>query len=317
MLPDGTGRMPVGRSEVRGNRVVAVVLGAAAALMIAGCGGRPPGVDGNLTNNWPAMPEAKLPVPADHACYALSDPAPGVSKLPPTVDCGTQHNVETIHVGMLTGGDAKADAPPPDGSPVQQHAYTDCSNAAKDFVGDDWRNGRIGLDLVMPTSGQWDAEARWYRCDLVEFKDLDSYDVLNRSASLKGTLTGARPVGLGCFKATTKGEDIDTMAPVDCATGHNTEYAGIWEAPAGAYPADASQREKTQLDGCRGVIATFAGIPNDDKLRYRVGQITYGFGKADWDLGNRGVRCYIWMDTKTLTKSLKGAGVAGLPINYA
>jgi hypothetical protein len=294
-----------------------VVLGAAAALILAGCGGRPPGVDGNLTNNWPPMPEAKLPVPADHACYALTDPAPGAFKLPPAVDCGAQHNMETIHVGTLTGGDATADAPPPDGSPPQQRAYADCAKVAKDFVGDDWRNGRIGLDLVMPTSGQWDAEARWYRCDLVEFKDLDSYDVVSRGGSMKDALAGARPVALGCFKATTKGADIDTMTAVDCATGHNTEFAGVWEAPAGAYPADATQRQKIQLDGCRGVIASFTGIPNDDKLRYRVGQITYGFGKADWDVGNRGVRCYIWMDSKTFTKSLKGAGTAGLPINFA
>jgi hypothetical protein len=65
------------------------------------------------------------------------------------------------------------------------------------------------------------------------------------------------------------------------------------------------------------VVASFAGVPNDDKLRYRVGQITYAFGKPEWDLGNRGVRCYIWMEGKTFTRSLKGAGTAGLPINYA
>jgi hypothetical protein len=65
------------------------------------------------------------------------------------------------------------------------------------------------------------------------------------------------------------------------------------------------------------VIASFAHIPNDDKFRYRVGQVTYGFGKADWDLGNRGVRCYVWMDNKAFTKSLRGVGTGGLPINYA
>jgi hypothetical protein len=204
---------------VRGKHAVAVLGAVAALVVVAGCGGRPPGVDGNLTNNWPAMPDAKLPVPADHACYALSAPALGLVKLPPPlVDCGAQHNLETIHVAVLTGDDAKADAPPPDGSPVQQHADTD--------------------------------------------------------------------------------------------------FAGVWEAPPGAYPADAGERDKIRLDGCRGVIASFAGIPNDDNLRYRVGLITYSFGKAEWDLGNRGVHCFIWMGNKTFTKSLKGAGTADLPINY-
>jgi hypothetical protein len=301
---------------VRG-KYVGAALAAAALLVLAGCGGRPSGVDGNLTDNWPAMPQPKLPVPADHACYNFSSASANTAKLPPPVDCGTEHDVETIHVGMFTGDVAAADAPPPEGGPAQQSAYADCGKAARDFLGDDWRTGRIGLDLVVPTSGQWDAEGRWYRCDLVEFEDLDSYNVAGRVGSLQGTLTGARPVGLGCFKVSTKGQDVDTMAAVDCATAHNAEFAGIWDAPPGPYPADGAQEEKVQLDGCRGVIASFAHIPNDDKFRYRVGQVTYGFGKADWDLGNRGVRCYVWMDNKTFTKSLRGVGTGGLPINYA
>jgi hypothetical protein len=295
----------------------AVALGTAAVLMLAGCGSRPPGVDGDLTNNWPTLPEPKLPIPADHACYTVTDPADGGSKLPPAVDCGVSHNVETIHVGTFTGDDATKDTPPPEGGPGQQQAYADCAKTAHTLVGDDWRTGRVGLALVAPTAAQWDAEARWYRCDMVEFKDLDSYDVATRTGSVKDALTGARPLALTCFKVATKGDAVDTMGAVDCGTGHNSEFAGIWEAPAGAYLTDVTQREKTQLDGCKSVIASFAGIPNDDKIRYRVGQITYGFGKGDWDIGNRGVRCYIWMDSKSFTKSLRGVGTGGLPINYA
>jgi hypothetical protein len=285
--------------------------------MLTGCGGRPPGVDGNLTNNWPAMPEPKLPVPADHACYELADPSTGVAKLPAAVDCAASHNLETIHVGAFGGDDASRDTPPPDGGPSQQQAYADCTGAARTVVGDDWRAGRIGLALVVPTAGQWEAGARWYRCDMVEFTDLDSYDVASRTGGLKDALAATRPLGLTCFKVATKDDAVDTMAATDCGAAHNSEFAGVWEMPAGPYPTDPTQREKTQLDGCRSVIASFARIPNDDKFRYRVGQITYGFGKADWDLGNRGVRCYVWMDSKSLTKSVKGAGTGGLPINFA
>jgi hypothetical protein len=299
---------------VRG-KFVGAVLGAAAALLLAGCGGPPPGVDGNLTNNWPAMPEAKLPVPADHACYDVEDPSPGTAKLPLPVDCAARHSVETARVGMFAGADAAADVPPPDGGPAQQRAYADCTKAANDWIGGDWRTGRVGLDLIVPTSAQWDAGGRWYRCDLVEFKDLDSYNVVSRTGSMKGSLAGTPPLALGCFKVTTKAQDIDAMAGSDCATAHNSEFAGVWEAPSGAYPTDANQREKAQLDGCRTVIASFTGVPNDDKLRYRVGQITYGFGKQAWDLGNRGARCYIWMENKSFATSLKGVGVGSLPIN--
>jgi hypothetical protein len=299
---------------VRG-KIVGAALGVAAALLLAGCGGPPPGVDGNLTNNWPAMPEPKLPVPPDFACYDVGDVSPGMSKLPPSAPCDGQHTLETVHVGFFNGADAATDVPPPDGGPAQQRAYADCTKAANAWVGGDWRTGRIGLDLAVPAPTQWEAGGRWYRCDLVEFKDLDAFTVVSRTGSMKGSLTGARPLALGCFKANTKGQDIDTMAGSDCASAHNSEFAGVWEAPPGVYPADAGQREKLQLDGCRGVIASFTGVPNDDKVRYRVGQITFGFGKRDWDLGNRGARCYIWMENKNFTTSLKGAGVGPLPIN--
>nr|WP_240939915.1 septum formation family protein [Planosporangium flavigriseum] len=240
--------------------------------------------------------------------------SPGTPKLPPPVDCGARHTLETVHVGTFAGGDAATEVPPPAGGQAQQKAYADCTTAANNWVGGDWRTGRIGLDLVLPTPTQWGAGGRWYRCDLIEFADLDSYTVAARTGSLKGALTGARPLALGCFKVTTKVQDIDSMAAVDCATAHNSEFAGVWQAPPGTYP-DAAQREKLQLDGCRSVIAAYTGVPNDDKVRYRVGQITYGFGKADWDLGNRGARCYIWMQNKNFTTSLKGAGVGALPIN--
>jgi hypothetical protein len=292
-------------------------LGIAVVSLVGGCGGKPVGVDGNLTNNWSGMPAATLPVPADRACYPIFQGEPGKTKLPPPVDCASQHTVETIKVGTFGGDDGARDSPPPGGGPGQQQAYADCAKTARDHLGADWRDGRLGLDVVLPTSAQWDAEARWYRCDLVEFKDIDSLEVVSRGGTLRGALAGARPLALTCFKVSTKAEDIDTMAAVDCATAHNGEYTGTWEAPAGVYPADGAAREKAQLDGCRKVVADFTGVPNDDKVRYRIGQITFGFGKAAWDMGNRGSRCYLWMNDKTYTKSLKGAGTNGLPINYA
>jgi hypothetical protein len=294
----------------------AVALGVVAVLLLSGCaGGRSPGVDGNLVDGWPKMPDATLPVPADHACYAPSDPSSRTYQLPAAVGCDTQHTLETIHIGRITGDDAARDIPPPDGGSAQQLEYRDCVNAARAFVGDDWRTGRVGLDLVVPSAAQWDADARWYRCDLVEFTDLDTYEVAQRSASLKDALAGARPLALTCFKVTTKADAVDTMGAVDCGSGHNGEFAGVWEAPPGAYPADETQREKAELAGCRSVVASFAGVPDDNRLQYRVGQITFGFGKGDWDLGNRGVRCYLWMDSKNLTRSMKGAGTGALPIN--
>jgi len=301
---------------VRG-KLVAAAAGVAAVLLTSGCGGRAAGVDGNLTNNWPAMPVAKLPVPTAPACFDVPEAGPGVSKLPDAVPCERAHNLETIHIGTFTGEDATRDAPPPGGGPAQQKAYAECAGAARDYLGGDWRDGRIDLDVVVPTSAQWEAEARWFRCDLLEINDFDSWGVTHRTATIRGGLTGDRPLALTCFQVTAKSEDIDKVQPMACGAAHNSEYTGTWEAPPGTYPADDAAREKLQLDGCRGVVARYTGVPNDDKFRYRVGQITFGFGKAAWDLGNRGARCYLWMSDKSYTKSLKGAGTGGLPINYA
>jgi hypothetical protein len=63
------------------------------------------------------------------------------------------------------------------------------------------------------------------------------------------------------------------------------------------------------------VVASYAGIPNDSNFTYRTGQVATPFNKASWELGNRGVRCYIWLN-KNVSNSLKGVGTGGLPINY-
>jgi hypothetical protein len=296
-------------------KLLAGALLALGALALSGCAD-PPGVDGNLTNNWPAMPEAKVPVPAEKVCYQVSTNNPAeVTRWPPSVACTENHTVETLHVGAFSGEDAQRTSPPPVGGPGRRKAYEECAASAKTVLGDDWRTGRLEVFVVTPMATQWEGGARWFRCDVVEYNNLDDFEVVPRGESLQGALTGARKLGLGCFNATEKNGDIDTMVPIDCTAAHNTEYTGVWDAPDGPYPDDAGARNKVHLAGCRAVTAAYAGIPNDSNFQYRTGQITFPFTKADWEQGNRGVRCYLWLN-KNVSRSLKGAGVAGLPINY-
>lgn len=289
----------------------------AVALLAAGCG-RPPGVDGDLTNNWSAMPEAKVPVPADHACYRVYGSNPDQFEQPTSpVDCTAQHEVETIHVGTFTGEDASRDTPPPAGGPGRRKAYEDCAAQAKTFLGDDWRAGRLWLYLTVPRDLHWQAGSRWYRCDLIAFRDVDEHLPDVPTASLRGALAGNRPYGVGCLKATqsSSSKEIQSMVPVDCAAAHNSEFAGVYDAPDVPWPSDATARNTMSAKGCLSTIAKFAGIPDDANTRYRTGYITYGFGAQQWALGNRGVRCYMWRSDKTYSRSLKGAGPGVLPIN--
>jgi hypothetical protein len=295
--------------------VVAVAAGAMLAL--TGCG-KPAGTDGNLTNGWAMMPAAKIIVPTAPACYQTSeDDLTAVTKWPDPISCTTAHNVELIATGQFGGAGGSGANPPASGSPDRATAYADCATKAKTYLGDDWRTGRLDLTLDVPSAQQWDAGARWYRCDVQEYKDLQDYTVVSRSTSVKDGLAPNGPLRLGCMSITQApgSADIDTILPIACSATHNGEFAGVWDAPAGDYPADADARKNANLQGCRAVVGTYANIPNDANFTYRTGQVATPFNKASWELGNRGVRCYIWLN-KNVTTSLKGAGQNGLPINY-
>jgi hypothetical protein len=290
----------------------------AAALVLVGgllaaCG-NPPGVDGNLTNNWKAMPDAVIPTPPAAACYNVTTDDPTtVTKWPAPVECNTTHTVETSYVGTFTGADAERSSPPSAGSTGRRTAYEKCAEETKGYLGGDWRTGRLDLYVVLPISLHWQGGARWFRCDLMEYKDLNDYEVALRTTSLKGDLGGDRKTALGCVTVTLKAnQQVDRVTAAACDSQHNGEFAGVFDHPDGPYPTDAAAASKARLDGCAQVVATYAGVPNDADLTYRIGWYAAGFGEYSWNEGNRGVRCY-GISADTLTRAIKGVGPSGLP----
>ncbi|MBT8228080.1 MAG: septum formation family protein [Dactylosporangium sp.] len=296
--------------------VIGTVLVAAMALAVSGCT-KPAGVDGDLINGWALPEEPKIPVPTALACYdvATEDPTE-VPKWPEPVDCDKAHTIETLHVGQFDGAEADRTSPPPSGSAGRRQAFEQCSVLATEYLGADWRTGRLELFLVLPIELHWDAGARWYRCDLLEYTDLEDFEVVKRDSSVKGGLAEGSPLALTCATVKADGDTIDKVLPTACSSAHNGEFAGVYDHPDGDYSTDSAARSKANLAGCRGVVAAYAGIPNDKDFQYRVGQVASPFSKAAWELGNRGVRCYVWTP-KNVTASVKGAGTSGLPINYA
>jgi hypothetical protein len=283
-----------------------------AALVLSGCA-RPGGVDGKLTDDWAAISEPVSFTPAVGACHPRFVDVGYLSSYQP-VDCGQKHDAETLYVGTFTGADAERDTTPPDGSPGMRAAHAQCNQKVNALVGGDWRTGRLTLALVPPSDFAWSGGARWFRCDVGEIDSLDNEDVVARTGSLKGVLTGSASLAYGCFVPKLLKDDIDEMQPVPCTTKHTSEFAGIWNAPDITYEAlkaDESRIEK----GCRGVIATFAKVPNDGELKYRSGWIVYYPGAGDWTAGNRGLKCFLWLDSRSLTRSMKGAGPKALPVN--
>ncbi|GAA4453296.1 septum formation family protein [Phytohabitans houttuyneae] len=292
-----------------------LALGVLAVAVLTGCSG-PAGVDGDLTDDWTALPEPKPFVPASGVCHAgfkqLTEASQGVYF---PLDCGGQHGAETVHVGQFTGADAERATMPPRGTKPTLAAFAECDAKAKEYVGGDWRHGLLKLDLILPSLQAWAGGGRWFRCDLRQLESIDTYSGTSRAAPLKDALKDEPKLLLGCFRPVLSkdGRTIDVMNAAACTTPHRAEFVGIWTAPDTSY-TDFIKNTQRILAGCGGVLAAFAKLPNDRNLTYRVGT-TYGVvSEEEWRSGDRGIKCYLWMYDREVRRSMKGAGPGVLPV---
>nr|MDT0662672.1 septum formation family protein [Micromonospora sp. DSM 115978] len=292
-----------------------LALSVVATVAVAGCG-NPAGVDGELTDDWPGLPEARPFVPAAGVCHpagfaettALADYRP--------VQCATPHQIETAHVGTFAGPAGALPAPPGRDSAEIRTAYAECDGKAGEYVGDDWRHGRLWLGVALPNQVAWTAGARWFRCDLREMTDLEGEaEPTGREASLRGALVEPSPLKLTCYAVKLTGTGrIESMAPAGCDQRHNGEFIGVWRAPADlAYPARDSDWARFYTE-CYDVLAGYAGVPKDRNLRSRAGIVVVPPSEAEWRAGDHGVRCYLWLSSGAFTRSVEGVGPTGLPL---
>lgn len=301
----------------RVTRIWPVAAGVVVAVL-GGCGA-PDGVDGDLTGAWSGMPEPESFVPAAETCHnrTLRHTATlaGYDPLP----CDEGHVRETVHVGELAGEAAERTSPPPVGSPEHREAYRACDEAAADYLGADFRHGRIRLGVVVPSRRAWDGGARWFRCDVSVFKRTDHGDRAEHiTGSLRDALAGPSEYALSCFDTTEKedaeGRGLIRLHPVACDSGHTAEFAGVWTAPDVAHLSMSNSGDAERVHrGCRGVVGDYVGVPADT-VRFRTGTIATPIPTQEWDAGDRGFRCYVWRADPELAESVAGAGEEGLPI---
>nr|MDT0656417.1 septum formation family protein [Micromonospora sp. DSM 115978] len=294
--------------------LTATALAGVATLALTGCA-NPAGVDGVLTDDWAAVAEPVGLVPKAGECHLRFEEVGYLHSYEP-VDCGQSHQAETVHVGEFTGVNAGLAEPPESGSPGMKAARADCEERINEALGGPWRSGPMAVQVVLPSPQGWSGGARWYRCDVAQSRSPEDESVLIRSGSLKGSLAGASDLRYGCFRPTLVDGDVTEMAPVACTEKHRAEFVGVWDAPAGNYLAFIRNEDK-QYRACRRLVAKYVKVPDDGDLIYRTGTIVYPPNRAEWDNGSRGTKCFLWSDDKDLTRSLKGAGTRGLPINYA
>ena len=283
----------------------------AAALLLAGvaaCTPAPPaGLDGDLTDDWPAPPAATPFRPAAGQCHeALAETAAMAEHRP--VSCDELHVAETFHVG-----DGPAEPVVPVGGSAAMHAaYADCAERAAGFLGGPWRGALIVVRVVWPSRANWSGGARWYRCDVAQ-ADLDGGGDTARDGSLAGALSRDTSLRLGCFQAEVDGTAVRAMTPVACSRRHAAEFAGLWTAPDVPYAEQARDREHSAA-GCRSAIARYTGVPDDANVQYRTGWISFNPTRIEWQQGERRVRCFLWSSDGSLTRSLAGAGPSALPV---
>ncbi|MFB9238480.1 septum formation family protein [Plantactinospora siamensis] len=293
---------------------VAVLL---TGVLLAACGA-PAGLDGDLVDDWRPIGGPTAFVPPAGVCYPDDFAETAYLSSFHPVDCATSHRFETVYVGKFAGTVAAAAKPPAQGSADLRSAFTECDRQASAYVGDEWRSGRLWLGVATPSAPAWTSGARWFRCDLVEVAQISDQEgePATRTGSLKGALRADSPLRLGCFGVQLNAQGgVFAVKPTGCTAKHNGEYVGAWSSPAASFPS----RDHDWLPfyaGCRTVVARYVGVPADNMLPFRTGVLTLPAPRPDWQAGNHGVRCYLWMKNRELTRSLKGAGPAGLPIQY-
>lgn len=296
---------------------VAVAVGVLGAALLSGCG-NPGGVDGDLMNGWAAIGAPTGFTPVAETCHLANFSASGSRSAYEEVDCQTKHRTETVFVGTFASPAAEASEPPAAGSAGARAAYKVCDDKTTAYVGGPWRTARLWIGVTQPTAAAWTGGARWYRCEVLESSSVeDDGGLVQRLGSLRDALKQPSPPQLlTCYSVKLdKNGKIDTMPAAPCAAAHNAEFVGLWDAGDRAYPETSDQWDEFHA-GCRGLIASYVGVPDDEDLQFRAGVISLPGGEDVWTMGDRVVRCYLWVDTSSLKASLKGKGSKALPVQY-
>ena len=275
-------------------RFGAVVAVVAAVAVLSGCtGGLPSGVDGDLTNGWPAMPAPKVAVPTVGVCYDKAATNGVWCGDFVTQDCLRPHAVETVFVGNFTGPDADRSNPPSIGGQARAAAYAQCRKGAVDYLGDDYHLGMLRLTLVMSSPAAWAGGARWYRCDITRFTDALADTVDLGGGSVKDGPRGAHTMALTCYNDTAQDNQSVQEHAITCDQPHNAELAGMFTAPDISWPSDEKAREDLAFKGCEPVVAGYLGFAGGHDNSTYLGYAISFFDEGQWTLGDRTIRCSV------------------------
>ncbi len=263
-----------------------------AVVTLAGCHSVPANVDGDLTDDWPAIAQAVTPTPDAGACYDKQYAEEWQGEFGPSqVSCTVPHWTETVHVGTFTGDVASRTVPPLTGSSDLATAYQDCAKATTDYLGGDWRTSYAYLGLTLPDKAAWTGGARWYRCELGEVTRDSDEDFVQSSALLKDGLRGSRPLARTCELVQDDSDGtIKSSTGIDCGQPHNAEFAGLYTLTGSSYPAE-SARDQQAGAACGRVMQSYVGL-SSTRSHY-FGWLYFTITEDEWNLGIRTGICEV------------------------
>lgn len=285
-------------------RLFVMGAGLSMAMVSAGCGMN----QISLTDEWPQMPAVQAFEPKAETCHAGVAASIDSRSYRP-VDCALKHKVQTLHVGQLSGEIAVRATPPVLTDPSAEPVYAECDKGVKARLGRDWRDFRLAIVVHVPTAAAWAGGARWVTCNAVIPRDLarmDDNDLIEQEGPLTGSALDR--LLLGCFSYTSA--PGSSLTGVECGTPHNAEYVGTDSMPAGTkYPQADSDWDKLH-EKCFVLTAAFVGVA---RSALTIGVSSWIESESRWHGGDRSIRCYLWLDEKTMSASAKGSRGLGIP----
>ncbi|MEV4516766.1 septum formation family protein [Dactylosporangium sp. NPDC049525] len=282
---------------------------ACALMLLGGCAAMPAGSDGNLVDDWAMLAEGKVREPVVGDCWstnAWSAYEPGAFDYVVLADCTATHQMQTIHIGEITGTVADSAVVP--ARTATSGLYADCEKAAEAYLGGAWQTGLVYLYLHVPTAAQWRGGARSYRCDVAAIQSAADH-IVSHDATFKDTLRPGGPLTIGCGTKVIENKLIKDLTPVECTAPHDAEFVGFVQQPnASTYPADSKGVDAVFGKACEQRLLAYTGMSAGNFDRQDIFSIAWlTAAEIGWETGDRSARCYLTL-AKKVSRSFKGVG---------
>ncbi|MFI5912446.1 septum formation family protein [Dactylosporangium sp. NPDC051541] len=231
------------------------------------------------------------------------------------IACEQSHALEVVLIGAAADGAA----PPATGSAEYRAAYAACGQAVNAYVGGDWHDGLLGIDVQEPTQSDWSAGRRTTVCTV--YGSANAYStMIFRTGTLKDSLAGAAPAAMRCLEVVGEADadgwyrSLAEMRPIDCGQPHGAEYTGTVTVPGATLPA-ADELADLMIDACWGPTAKFLGLSRARAMRRADIAVTFeGMSENRWQSGDHVQRCYAAVPyARKVHASLRGLGSRALP----